>query len=220
VSDSTRSFVLGAGGSGGDVRTNASLSMTNAGNAINGTARAPLSVSVTNCTGGASSGSGVATITMPALSTSFYQGIASQTYSGLTLNGGTFTFPSAYAVIYVTGDLNVNAATAISGTGTFCVTGNININGSISYANGSSKAAFLTPGTITLNSSATGIVGFFYAHNDGGTSNFIINGAVTNSSGSLVSDNFTFNGGSYTVNITEDPWLNATTGASLRLSGY
>jgi hypothetical protein len=144
VSDSTRSFVLGAGGSGGDVRTNASLSMTNAGNAINGTARAPVSVSVTNCTGGASSGSGVATITMPALSTSFYQGIASQTYSGLTLNGGTFTFPSAYAVIYVTGDLNVNAATAISGTGTFCVTGNININGNISYANGSSKAAFLS----------------------------------------------------------------------------
>ena len=138
----------------------------------------------------------------PPVDVSAFQPLASRTLDSLTLNGGTFTFQSPNEIVYVTGDVNINAATKFGGTGTIVSRGNINVNGDVQYADASSSLNVVGQQTTTFGSGATQVVGNFFDHNAAGTGTIVFNGPVQDTSGSFHADKFVYNGNANPTNVT------------------
>ena len=138
----------------------------------------------------------------PPVDVSAFQPLASRTLDSLTLNGGTFTFQSPNEIVYVTGDVNINAATKFGGTGTIVSRGNINVNGDVQYADASSSLNVVGQQTTTFGSGATQVVGNFFDHNAAGTGTIVFNGPVQDTSGSFHADQFAYNANANPTNVT------------------
>lgn len=217
LTDTDSGFVLGAGGVNGDIRANGAFSLTHAGNKVNGDAISTSTINIGTVTGKAVPYAPA--ISFPALSNSYYQGIATRTYTKDLNLQGAFTFNSPNEVVYVPGNLNMGSAATISGTGTIYVAGTVSIQKDISYANSSSRFAILTPSNVSIPGGVTSIVGLFYADNSGGTATITIDGSVNLPNGSLVADKFVFKN-SGTLTMSRDPGVTAAVRLQMHLPGY
>lgn len=203
-------FVTGPGGTEGDVGANGNLSLDHLNTIINGDAMATGAISITSITGNTTPGA--AAYSFPPMSVAYYQGIADRTFTNLTLNGGTFSFLQANEVVCVTGNLDVNSATVISGTGTIFVTGNVNLTGDLAYADGNSRVAILANSNIQIQT-ATSLVGLFYASDISADNGFTL-------TGSLVANTFNNWNGSGVISITRDTGVTPSVGQAMSLPGY
>jgi hypothetical protein len=210
----SQKVTTGASSANGDVRVNGNLSFSNLTSVINGNATATGSVYCLATTG-TTTANGVA-LTFPAFTGSYYQGIASYSVSGNQVFSGSYTLPAAsggyYSVVYINGNLTIGTGT-VTGTGTVLVTGNITFTGNFSYL-------YSTDHIIDGASAGTSItdVGYYYAHNSGGTGTFTqANTGTMTISGGIIADSFSVTG---PVVLKHDPAMNAGLGSKMRLPGY
>lgn len=144
-----------------------------------------------------------------------YSAAANITLSGNQSFTSGASFPSAYYVAYVNGDLHLGGT--FSGTATAYVTGNVYIDSTMSYGNpATDKFCVITPGTLHLNSSAGHLVGYFYA----GTG-LAIDQSMTMDSGAIIAGSVS---GTATKNL-DATWDNSVQqnpglGSSLHMPGF
>lgn len=174
-----QAVITGSGGANGDIFANGNISVLALLTVVNGNADATGTSNATLVSG--SKRGSLRAMSFPNPIDTDYQTAATTTLSGnQTLNGYTFPAVAAgqpYPIVYISGSLTFKGA--ITNVGTFYATGLISFNGNVTYANASSRVAFITGNNITWG--AFNVVGYMYAKG-----NFTSQGlSGTNSSGSL-----------------------------------
>lgn len=213
-------FYTGSGGSNGDIFANGTISITGhnpaANNVINGNVQATgstITLTTVSATGTQTKNASPITFTTPVGAN--YLAVASATSSNNNLAGYTFgsvSGGSPYPVLYCSA-ASINVSGSFSGTGTVYFNGNVTVNGAMSYANGSSKVAFVVNGNLTTNGQT--LVGYWYVN--GTTSS---GGAtLTDTNGALITRSFSSGA---PVNLVLDTTVknSVTTGNLLHLPGY
>lgn len=206
-------LTTGALGSNGATTVNGSVSLTNSLTTINGNLEAANSIAPITLlvTGTKYENYGTKRFTFP--SSSPYQDVASSSSNGATINGFTFASVSPgqpYPVHYMTGSVSVRGT--FSGVGTIVVNGDLTYSANTTYANSSSRVAWIVMGN--LNLTGRSVVGY---HSVNGTTS--VTGLSSITSGGLVTKTYSQ---SAAFSTTLDPTVknNPNEGVRLRLPGY
>jgi hypothetical protein len=130
---------------------------------------------------------------------------ASTTNYGSSQSFANYTFPtvsagSSYPLVYIAGNLSIGGV--ITNTGTFYVTGTVSVTSNMSFANGNSHLAIITPNSMNITNN---MVGYVYC---GGTFLYGSSG-VTVSPGSVAASAFNFKKSASTV---LDPFVKSSSG--------
>jgi hypothetical protein len=209
-------LVTGAGSANGDVCINGSGTFILSGTTINGDLE---------CTGTFTPGSldikgslmtGLTAVPFPTPTRANYSAVATASLAGGS-TVGNYTFAAAgagmYKVLYVGGNATISGS--FTGQGTVYVAGNVTISSNVTYGSAASCVAIIAEGSITVNSTATNLAGYYYCNG-----NFTTLGIPTKTvtRGGITCQQLVLSGG---LNVQGDPWVwnTPSEGYRLRLPG-
>ena len=201
----------GAAEASGDMLFGGSVTLSAAGNVVNGDLESAGAIAAPSTTVTGSTLPNAPAVPFPSFVGQNYVAAADTTFSDSAMNGYTFALGGSYPLVYCGGDLTIQGT--FSGKGTIFVAGDVEVAGNMSYADSSSELVIIAAGGIDFDSGVTNAVGYFFTPNS-----LQIAGGLAITRGAIAAGDLEWTG---MLDIAGDPdvWNTGAEGHSLKLPG-